>query len=154
MHSQSLFCGIIFCTSVAALIIASLAFNKKGNGENYKEVSSSNPATCSPSSCNLPDCNMPGNKPWCCCNDRAQGGVCNNSIGYSYQTRNSCIEDHGYPGGCVWCTPKPLSKEITPQCLKDIIKNTAGGANAQSTRDWKTFVKDIDQIVVNQESCH
>ena len=36
---QSLFCGILFCISVTALIIACLAFTKKGGGkgEYYKE---------------------------------------------------------------------------------------------------------------------
>ena len=35
---QSLFCGILFCISVAALVIACLAFAKKdcGKGEHYK----------------------------------------------------------------------------------------------------------------------
>ena len=34
---QSLFCGILFCISITALIIACLAFTKKGggNGEYY-----------------------------------------------------------------------------------------------------------------------
>ena len=30
---QSLFCGILLCISVTALIIACLAFTKKGGGE-------------------------------------------------------------------------------------------------------------------------
>ena len=34
---QSLFCGILFCISVTALIIACLAFTKKGGGEYYEE---------------------------------------------------------------------------------------------------------------------
>ena len=34
---QSLFCGILFCISVSALVIACLAFTKKGGGEYYKE---------------------------------------------------------------------------------------------------------------------
>ena len=38
---QSLFCGILFCISVAALVIACLAFTKKGGGkgEYYKDKS-------------------------------------------------------------------------------------------------------------------
>ena len=38
MSFQSLFCGILFCISVAALIIACLAFTNKGGGkgEYYK----------------------------------------------------------------------------------------------------------------------
>ena len=36
---QSLFCGILFCISITALIIACLAFTKgKGGGEYYKET--------------------------------------------------------------------------------------------------------------------
>ena len=36
---QSLFCGILFCISVTALVIACLAFTKKGGGkgEYYEE---------------------------------------------------------------------------------------------------------------------
>ena len=34
---QSLFCGILFCISVTALVIACLAFTKKGGGEYYME---------------------------------------------------------------------------------------------------------------------
>ena len=42
MTKQNLFCGILFCISVTALIIACLAFTKKGGGgEYYKEY-----ATC------------------------------------------------------------------------------------------------------------
>ena len=35
MTKQNLFCGILFCISVVALIIACLAFTKKGGGEEY-----------------------------------------------------------------------------------------------------------------------
>ena len=40
---QSLFCGILFCISVAALVIACLAFTNKGGGkgEYYEETSNS-----------------------------------------------------------------------------------------------------------------
>ena len=40
---QSLFCGILFCISVTALIIACLAFTKKGGGkgEYFKGASGS-----------------------------------------------------------------------------------------------------------------
>ena len=40
MNLQSLFCGILFCISVAALVIACLAFTKKGGGkgEYYKDT--------------------------------------------------------------------------------------------------------------------
>ena len=40
MNSQSLLCGILFCISIAALIIACLAFTKKG-GEYYKDITES-----------------------------------------------------------------------------------------------------------------
>ena len=46
---QSLFCGILFCLSITALIIACLAFEKKGGkGEYY---GNSSPASFSPSCC-------------------------------------------------------------------------------------------------------
>ena len=35
MNLQSLFCGILFCISIAALIIACLAFTKKNQGGEY-----------------------------------------------------------------------------------------------------------------------
>ena len=43
MNLQSLLCGILFCISIAALIIACLAFTKKGGGkgEYFKGASGS-----------------------------------------------------------------------------------------------------------------
>ena len=41
---QSLICGILFCISVTALVIACLAFTKKGSGEYFApEVGASSP---------------------------------------------------------------------------------------------------------------
>ena len=43
---QSLFCGILFCISVTALIIACLAFTKKGGGKGeYYEGTSDDPVS-------------------------------------------------------------------------------------------------------------
>jgi hypothetical protein len=43
---QSLFCGILFCISVAALIIACLAFTRKGGGEYYEGIAAAEGSCC------------------------------------------------------------------------------------------------------------
>ena len=47
MNLQSLFCGILLCISIAALVIACLAFTKKGGGNGeYYDGSPSRPLSC------------------------------------------------------------------------------------------------------------
>ena len=45
---QNIFCGILLCISIAALIMACLAFTKKSSGEGF-ELGSVSPGPSSPS---------------------------------------------------------------------------------------------------------
>ena len=86
---ESLFCGILFCISIAALVIACLAYTKKKSGI---------PSTVPPP---MGKCDAPGR---CCCYDPMTGSVnpnikCGSGCsGYcAYYDRN---EDEVTTSGC------------------------------------------------------
>ena len=88
---QSLFGGILFCISVAALVIACLAFTKKGGGEYYEErLSTSYPAceecdTCDTRCCPRTSSGKP--YPWGQCGEGVPSHCCN-----SYTDSEQCAE--------------------------------------------------------------
>ena len=103
---QSLFCGILFCLSITALVIACLAFTKKdgGKGEHYNNPIPVMPVTRTPAPTPPTPSPTPGPTPGplrqpCCC---AGGGYC------FYATAAECSGASGtncLPSTSTRCTP-------------------------------------------------
>ena len=83
---QSLLCGILFCISVAALVIACLAFTKKGGGkgEYYGGTAAAEGS--------------------CCALDQANPAAVANCPTYpkAYCARGPCTWKPGAVGGCKY----------------------------------------------------
>ena len=106
---QSLFCGILFCISVAALVIACLAFAKKdcGKGEHYEERLSTPYPACEecPKGCDTSCCPRAFRKPnpWGQCDAAVPSQCCN--IAIDSEQCAECIEKCTSLNPPAWCTP-------------------------------------------------
>jgi len=91
---QSLFCGILFCLSITALVIACLAFTKKGGGTGeYFELQHHSKHSCQPNKngkCAEPVCGK-------CCNQFVAADKC-----------NDCVKKYCSPKPTPKPTPKPF----------------------------------------------
>ena len=99
LNLQSLFCGILFCISITALIIACLAFTKKGGGKGeYYKGTTSESNDCDGDQCS-PAVACPRSPPdtaGCLCLDsNDETSLCNSSSVFC-----NCKKP---PLGEIWC---------------------------------------------------
>ena len=107
MNLQSLFCGILFCISITALIIACLAYtNKNQRGEYYQDTKPlrglPSPKSYNPCADNGDMCHGDCKPPHCCCADS------DNIPGFNPHKDCSCCKscETGGGGDCSSCYPR------------------------------------------------